>query len=493
MKRKVAPWLCVTVASLIGAGQANALPRLQAVHGPSPAIVTADGRQVLLRGVNVQQLGDYHQQDPAVAPTFPLTRADFASIRRLGMNVVRLAVSWSALEPQPGAFDAAYVARIRRAVDWAKARGIYVVLDMHQDAWGRYIATPPEETCAPPSLPQHGWDGAPAWATLTDGASTCFTGLRGNSDAVATAFQSFYDNREGIQEALVRTWGRLAGVFAADRAVAGYDLFNEPNPGRNPPATVTDSLARFYARATAAIRAAERAAPRGFAHVVFFEPAVRVARGVLPDPSLVQDRNAVFAPHLYAGSIYPGSVRRGFANARAAAARYGTTVWAGEWGFFPGDPADAEARLRRYAREEDRHRYGGAWWVWRQSCGDVHQYEHRDDHEPWPVSPGLVRYACPGNDPLGIPPLFRRVLSRPTIRFAPGRLVALRSSPDAVMLRAAGIDRDPRGSCRIEAWVPGAGRPVVSGSRLGRVRATRVSGGWTVTACARGTYSLALR
>lgn len=484
--------LCLALAVLTGVGDAVALPRLHAVRGPRPAIVTADGRQVLLRGVNVQQLGDYHQQDPAVAPTFPLTRADFAAIRRLGMNVVRLVVSWSALEPARGAFDAAYVARIRRAVAWARANGIYVVLDMHQDAWGKFIATPPAESCAAPSLPQHGWDGAPAWATLTDGASTCFTGSRSGSEAVRTAFQSFYDDREGIQSALVRTWGRLAAVFAAEPAVAGYDLFNEPNPGHGAPATITDSLARFYARATATIRAAERSARGGFAHVVFFEPGIRVARGVLPEPALIPDRNVVFAPHIYAGSLSPVPVRRGFAHARAAAARYGTTVWAGEWGFFAADPAQVEGRIRRYAREEDRHRYGGAWWVWRQSCGDVHQYPHRDAPEPLPLSPSLVRYGCPGNEPLGTPAVFRRVLARPYVRFAPGRLVTLRSDPDAPAMRVAGADRDARGSCRLEAWVPGAVRPAVSGSGISRVRARRVSGGWTVAACARGKYSLAL-
>jgi endoglycosylceramidase len=35
------------------------LPRLHAARGSDPAILTSDGRQVLLRGVNVNQLGDY--------------------------------------------------------------------------------------------------------------------------------------------------------------------------------------------------------------------------------------------------------------------------------------------------------------------------------------------------------------------------------------------------------------------------------------------------
>ena len=32
---------------------------------------------------------------------------------------------------------------------------------MHQDAWGKYIASPKSEMCAPGAEHQHGWDGAP--------------------------------------------------------------------------------------------------------------------------------------------------------------------------------------------------------------------------------------------------------------------------------------------------------------------------------------------
>jgi endoglycosylceramidase len=97
---------------------------------------------------------------------------------------VRLIVHWSALEPQPGAFDAAYVARIHQAVDWARKHDLYVVLDMHQDAWGKFIASPPGVVCPPGFNPAIGWDGAPQWATITDGMSTCRAVIREVSPAV---------------------------------------------------------------------------------------------------------------------------------------------------------------------------------------------------------------------------------------------------------------------------------------------------------------------
>src|SRR5690349_7137398 len=84
--------LSLVLAAAAPSGAAARLPRLHAVRGASPGIVTNDGRQALLRGVNVNQLGDYAQQDPAVPPTFPLTRSDFTAISGLGMDVVRLIV-----------------------------------------------------------------------------------------------------------------------------------------------------------------------------------------------------------------------------------------------------------------------------------------------------------------------------------------------------------------------------------------------------------------
>lgn len=91
-------------------------------------------RTVLLRGVDVNQLADYAVGDPGLPTVVPLTRGDFAEMASLGFTVVRLNVSWSALEPRPGAFDAGYAARIRDAVRAAAAHGMYTVVDMHQDA-----------------------------------------------------------------------------------------------------------------------------------------------------------------------------------------------------------------------------------------------------------------------------------------------------------------------------------------------------------------------
>src|SRR3954447_16396250 len=480
---------------------ADGMPRLQAVRGDSAAIVTADGRQVLLRGVNVNQLGDYWQQRPDIPATLPLTEDDFAGIQALGMNEVRLLVHWSKLEPRRGQFDEAYLAQIRQAVGWARKHGIYVVLDMHQDAWGKSIATPQSETCPPGFSPQQGWDGAPAWATLTDGLPTCRFQIREVAPAVAQAWQSFYLDRDGIQSELVKTWAYLAKAFAAEPAVAGYDLLNEPNPGYGVGAEDATTLGLFYRRTIEAIRAAEASARRGFPHIVFFEPSViwsAAAVDATPPAPLVDDPNLVFSPHLYGESISADrsfgqgviTVEQGFQNAELAAKQYGTTVWSGEWGWF-GDPASDAPAIARYAKQEDAHLWGGAWWDWKQSCGAPHMFGDGASTEPGGVSPSLNRFRCPGNEPLGIPATTRAVLARPYLRVAPGRISAMRSEPEAPALDASGTR--PRGSCSLVAWFPGPVAPRIDSSGIARLRSASTDGGWIVSGCARGDWRLQLR
>ena len=331
------------------------MPRLHATHGAKAAIRDQHGAQVLLRGVNVNQLGEYFQADPDLTPTVPLTKDDFHDIAKLGFNSVRLIVSWSRLEPSPGAYNTVYVGEIRQAVRWAAAYDLYVVLDMHQDAYGIAVDTPQGTTCPEGTTPNNGWDGAPAWATLTDGASTCRPGERELAPAVMHAWQHFWDDTDGIQTHLVDTWGRLAHDFAKARNIAGFDLLNEPGFGLDPSANGTTDLGAFYGRAIDAIRAGETAGG-GFHHVVFWEPSVlwsALGNSPVPDPGFTKDKNLVFAPHIYAESLSSNSIPGGFASAQKVAKQHGVTVWGGEWGFWPEHPVDASRKIKRYAAAED--------------------------------------------------------------------------------------------------------------------------------------------
>ncbi|MDQ1519747.1 MAG: hypothetical protein QOI55_820, partial [Actinomycetota bacterium] len=341
---------------------AAALPALHATRGTHPRIVDARGRQVILRGVNLNSLGDYYQDDPALPPVVPVTENDWADMETHGFNVVRLLVQWSAIEPTRGVFDDRYLARVHNAVTTAARHGIYTVIDMHQDAWGKFIASPRRVQCPEGRQPALGWDGAPKWATIKDGAGTCIQGSRENSEAVLTAWDNFYANRDGIMDELVKTWEHVARSFKGNRNVAGFDLLNEPNHGHHDN-TALPALGVFYRDAIASIRKVE-GGPHALHHIVFFESTVF---GVPVDPKFVAKPNLVYAPHNYAESIVGIPIDVLFNYFDSIAKRYETPMWIGEYGWF-SDPAAQEPKLARYAaKEEALLSSGDAWWQWRQA------------------------------------------------------------------------------------------------------------------------------
>jgi endoglycosylceramidase len=484
----LSPLLTVLTAAALTLGLAPAaqaadtgswtLPRLTVSDG---TIRDVDGRTVLLRGVNVNQLNDYADNGVGLPTVAPLERNDFARMAALGFNVVRLNVAWSALEPTPGAFDLAYVDRIRTAVQDAKDHGLYTLLDMHQDAWGKSVGTPPGEQCPPLTEPGIGWDGAPEWATLSDGWTTCTVGgVREVSPAVARAFQAFYDDERGVQSHLVATWAKLAAEFRDEPAVMGYDLLNEPNPGLREPIAAADQIGRFYQRAIEAIRAAEAG---GFPHLVVFEPsAVWSGFGLdaLPPRRYLADPLIVFSPHLYSQSITVSSdfptMEEGFRIAAQAAATYDAPLWTGEWGWW-GEPADRAEDTARFIDEMNRYRIGGAWWSWAQACGDPHVVRDGNTEKE---QNNLNRIDCPSGEPLGLVEPVAEVLSHAYPRAVPGELTEL-----------TGTGFTGVGTGLVEAWYPGTDRPAVHTVNLSDVEFDQVDGGWRMTAQAAGEYSVA--
>lgn len=74
-----------------------------------------------------------------VASTHYMGHNDFAQFRELGMNMVRLCLSWSQLESEPGVYDPVYLDRVEQLVDWAEEQGLYVILDLHEDNYSQFI------------------------------------------------------------------------------------------------------------------------------------------------------------------------------------------------------------------------------------------------------------------------------------------------------------------------------------------------------------------
>ena len=416
--------------------------------------VISDGRgnQVLLRGVNVNQLVDFYAPRPEVPVTTPLTDQDFAGIASYGFNVVRLGLSWSALEPKRGEFDQKYLAQISAAVERAKDEGLYVVLDMHQDSWWNE-GTPPDWTCRPGTTSMWGYDGAPRWATITDSAPRCQFQSRDISPASDRAFQNFYFDTEDVQAAFIEAWGVLASAYGADPTVAGFDLLNEPGFGETAPATTSLLLGRFYDRAIAAIRA------EGAPQIVFIEPSIlwsgmgfdtgpasRFTATPISSSRRISMRSPSRSTHRWAlRPSWGWSGNLGSANAPQAI----TTPHSGRASTgFGAIRKTASPSLRATPRSRIKYRIGGAYWVWKQACGDP-QNGVQD------IGDGLVIQDCASGNFSGTNDGLLDILSRSYPQSAPGTVTSLDSHGSKMVLAGSAGEH----SCGLKVWVPGDAKP----------------------------------
>ncbi len=415
--------------------------RAQADPVQGGRIVDERGREVLLRGVNLNALAEYWK-GAEFPTTFPLAAGDPARMRSIGWDAVRLLVSWSRVEPAPGHYDEQYLDQVARTVGRLRQAGLYSIIDFHQDAWGPATAARPGERCVTPSEPGLGWDGAPAWATLDGDLPRCTSGTREINPATMRAWQAFFADEKppdgvGVQTRYVAMLGHVAKRFARSPEVAGYDLMNEPN------AFVTadvQRLAAMYGRAVTSIRKAERAA-RGFAHLILFEPsALFSAIGSGPPPSFSRDPNLVYAPHIYTGGFTGGPVtRQAFETARREANTLGgMPVLSGEWGADPDRASKPDdPYFVEHQRLQDEFRAGATLWTWRESCGDPHKVSDlRAGRVPevW----GEFDVDCRDNSVVGTRNSLIAQLRRGYVRAAPGRLSVTRWDDQRATLEASG-------------------------------------------------------
>lgn len=460
-------------------------------------IVDTAGRDVILRGANVNSLGEYWQGVPGIPTTIAMTGADWDAMASRGFSVIRLLVTWSRVEPTRGVIDQGYLDQVDGYVRAAAARGIYSVIDMHQDAYSAFISTTDPASCPAGTGPAKGWDGAPAWAVITDGLSTCTPGERNASPAVNRAWNNFYDDTDGIRTEFAAMWGAVASRFAGRPEVAGYDVLNEPEVSR-PSADLTPRYEDLLAESITAIRNAEAGAD--FDHLIFIEPgipAASLANGLLiPDPvrAGVSTDNLVSSVHNYAESIVAGFTIEQFNDLiLTISTSMGVPTWGGEYGFWDTNPATL-AKVARYAVDEDRHALGGAWWQWRQSCGDPHavQWVAGVVEAPHEVSTHLNRLGCPGNVDLGPTEQFLSVLSRAYPRATPGRITSLTSDPTTGRFDLAA--NAPEAGGTLVVWTPTVDGPDhrVTVEGLGHVVEHQVPGGRLITARvqAAGAYAL---
>lgn len=354
------------------------------------SLVDELGRTWHLRGINarVEGLFDVTFDDGRV-PLQPIPSFDADDARQmaaLGFNWLRLPVNWSGLEPTEGTLDIAYLERLDEIIDLANDAGLYVLVDVHQDAYSKHF----------------GEDGAPLWAIvpaptedqLLEGPLTDLEARR-LSPPVLAAFESFFTNEENLQQRFLPMWRALTGRYVSDAGVIGFEPFNEPvlvhfNPDE-------DLLHDFYRLLIVEMREVN---PR---HTLWLEPAAK--RNFLfesPVPSApLGDDQIVYAPHLYPNFA---GVSRGTTEAWRSwlvdtfdALADEATAWDAQaalaWGEWGMDPRTAEAAAFFPAVQQlcAERNIAQALWLWKENSQDSWGvFDAVDDGSAWAPRPEAV-------------------------------------------------------------------------------------------------------
>ena len=186
-------------------------------------------------------------------------------LARHGFNAARLGTLWAGLTPDlPGVADPAYVARWQRVMDLLDDRGIWMMLDAHQDQW----------------LEQYGGEGVPDWAATRPAPYEAAppvvapfpTGYW--TAEVSTVFDNFWADDHDLLEGWVDAWRVAARKWRDQPHLMGYDLLNEPWMGREWPACLADGCPESYRTELQPAMDRARRAIRGIddRNIVWWEP-----------------------------------------------------------------------------------------------------------------------------------------------------------------------------------------------------------------------------
>jgi endoglycosylceramidase len=325
-------------------------------------LVDGQGRAVILHGVNA-----VWKQAPYVAPDSlqGFTAADADWLAAHGFNAVRLGVLFAGVMPQPHQIDTTYLDRIDRVVKLLAARGIYVLLDFHQDLFAtRYQG-----------------EGFPEWATQPshfDRVSRAGFPLNYFTPSASQAFDRLWHNADGLQDDYRLAWTAVAARWAGQDHLMGYDLINEPWPGRNWPLCVNprgcsrfenERLQGLYQRVLSGIRSVDPDNLVWLEPQILFDFGVRSHLGEHP----IADGQIGLSWHNYclpetllqASGLKKLSTcdkleQRVYQNAHDASARLGAASLMSEFG-----ASDDTLDTRRVVDFADRNLTGWTYWSYK--------------------------------------------------------------------------------------------------------------------------------
>jgi endoglucanase len=337
--------LCsISAVNVFAAEQAGA-SKLPWIHASGPSIVDATNRLVVLHGMN---LGGWLVEEPWMEPflTTPtanapssdvpivdhttlwalakqrfgtdgmiklrdafrdnwITETDFDRMRGDGVNCVRLPFLASLLDEPDG------IQWLDRAINWAGARGIYVILDMH---------------------------GAPG-------------GQSGEAHTGQKGLDQFFKYAANIALAEA-DWREIALRYRDNPVVAGYDTMNEPSGTPN-----SDTLYVVQDRLYRAIRSVDTK------HIIFIEDGYTGIQW-MPFPIPAGWENVAYSTHYYDFNAKNSDDQRSTFDAYLAGivkerGRRNIPYYVGEFGFEPGGNADT----LKYAIDQMNDK-SFSWTMW---------------------------------------------------------------------------------------------------------------------------------
>jgi endoglycosylceramidase len=334
-----------------------ALPACPAVsYGPvsqAPATLTAEGpffkdnsgRVVLLRGVNATG-------DAKVPPFKGITSSAMLDpLPGWGINTLRLLFTWEAYEPTRCQYNESYLAYYEQVVKWAAERGLYVIVDFHQDAYARHVLGGCGEGFPKWTVPSY----LPTYNPSNGGGCAGWAGFALIDPNNHRAWSAFHNNTNGVLTRYAEMTQSVADRLAKYPNVIGYDLMNEPWGTHT-------QLSAMYAKVGGAIRS------RHPGSILFFSPHAMVSLS-FPEDLTVRPAfdNQAYSPHYYEGSASRASnktvAERDVALRRLTnkATSRNAPLFMGEFGARP-TAQGAELYLEALYSWMDAHFVSGTQW-----------------------------------------------------------------------------------------------------------------------------------
>eukprot|EP01137_Pigoraptor_chileana_P025399 Opistho-2@94840 len=383
--------LCAVVVALVAHSAMGALPFIR-IDNATRHFVDESGRTAIFHGVNVvYKLFPFYPSLDAFDFSNSLADSDMDDLAAWGFNVVRLGVLWPAVEPSRGQYNQTYIAEITRIIDGLEKRGIYTIVDNHQD-----VLHPRFCGEGIPDFAVHPTSGVgsfpfPNTAKLTKDASgipaiaDCLKhnfGLYYVSEEASSAYQAIYDNVDGLADAMADYWRVLARAFANRGAVLAYELWNEPWVGNyfHDPLLLAEpghadkvNLQPLYEKLHAAIR------PIDDKHILLYEPvqtdAIFHAGFTENIGGADYTDRAAYAYHIYCPAVDANGVPTNkllchgfdyekFKSSMDDAKRLGVAAIMTEFGAVDGSTGAAD-ELNYILGQSDKNLQGWCYWQYK--------------------------------------------------------------------------------------------------------------------------------